>query len=108
MDTVEKIKQQLASQPVLLYMKGSPTLPQCGFSARAVQRLSACGEKFGYVDILQDAELREVLKQYSNWPTYPQLYIKGQLVGGADIIEELYQSGELEKLIKEAVSAPCI
>src|SRR5262245_35394759 len=98
-DINERIKQQLASDRVLLYMKGSPDFPQCGFSARAVAALKACGTKFTHVNILEDPELREGLKRYSNWPTYPQLYVAGELVGGADIVEQMYRSGELQELI---------
>jgi monothiol glutaredoxin len=101
-NVVDRIKTQLASAPVMLYMKGTPDFPQCGFSATAVQALNAVGAKFQTVNIFEDPELREALKQYSNWPTYPQLYVKGELVGGADIIREMYQSGELQKLVAEA------
>jgi monothiol glutaredoxin len=99
---VDRIKQQLSGSKVLLYMKGTPDFPQCGFSAAAVQALSAAGAQFDTVNIFEDPELREALKQYSNWPTYPQLYIKGELIGGADIIREMHQSGELQKAISEA------
>ena len=102
MDVVERIKSQLSSHPVLLYMKGTPDFPQCGFSATAVKALNAVGAKFDTVNIFEDPELREALKQYSNWPTYPQLYVKGELVGGCDIIVEMYKSGELQKVVNEA------
>ncbi|WLQ11544.1 Grx4 family monothiol glutaredoxin [Hahella aquimaris] len=102
MDVIEVIKEQLTSNPVILFMKGSPNAPQCGFSARTVQALMACGEKFAYVNILEHPEIREALKTYSNWPTYPQLYIKGELVGGCDIVTELYESGELQGMVKGA------
>ncbi len=102
MDVNETIKQQIEENPILLYMKGTPQAPQCGFSAKTVQALMACGERFAYVNILDNQELREALKVYSSWPTYPQLYVKGELVGGCDIILEMYESGELEKLVKEA------
>lgn len=98
-NVVDRIKQQLSSSKVLLYMKGTPDFPQCGFSAAAVQVLNAVGAKYDSVNIFEDPELREALKQYSNWPTYPQLYINGELIGGADIIREMYQSGELQKLL---------
>jgi monothiol glutaredoxin len=98
----EKIKAQLASHTVLLYMKGTPDFPQCGFSSRAVQILESCGADFGAVNILEDGELREALKLYSNWPTYPQLYVKGELIGGCDIMTDLYNSGELHKLVNPA------
>lgn len=104
MDINETIKQQLESNGILVYMKGNPQAPQCGFSARTVQALMACGERFAFVNILDNQELREGLKAYSNWPTFPQLYIKGELVGGCDIISELFESGELEKMIKSAAA----
>lgn len=103
MDVIETIKQQLSQNPIILYMKGSPNAPQCGFSARTVQALMACGEKFAYVNILEHPEIRENLKAYSNWPTYPQLYVNGELVGGCDIVTEMYEKGELQTLVKGAV-----
>ncbi|ABC28609.1 Glutaredoxin-related protein [Hahella chejuensis KCTC 2396] len=105
MDVIEVIKEQLTSNPIILFMKGTPNAPQCGFSARTVQALMACGEKFAYVNILEHPEIREALKTYSNWPTYPQLYIKGELVGGCDIVAELYESGELQGMVKGAAVA---
>ncbi len=102
MDVVNRIKTQLSSSPVVLYMKGTPDFPQCGFSAQAVAALRACGAQFKSVDIFEDPELREALKSYSNWPTYPQLYVNGELVGGCDIALEMYRSGELKKLLEEA------
>ena len=105
MDVIERIQEQLKSNPVVLYMKGTPDFPQCGFSAAAVRTLEACGASFGYVNIFEDPELREALKRYSNWPTYPQLYINGELIGGADIIQEMYRSGELQQLLKDAGAA---
>lgn len=102
MDVTERIKSQLSSNPVLLYMKGTPDFPQCGFSATAVRALNAVGAKFESVNIFEEPELREALKQYSNWPTYPQLYVKGELIGGCDIIVEMYNNGELQKIISEA------
>ena len=104
MDTVNKIKQQLAEHPILLYMKGSPKLPQCGFSARAVQCIDACGVNFASVDVLANPDIRQTLPQVSSWPTFPQLFVKGELIGGADIIAELYASGELETLLTEIKS----
>ena len=101
MDVIERIKSQLSSNPVLLYMKGTPDFPQCGFSATAVRALNAADAAFESVNIFEDPELREALKQYSNWPTYPQLYVNGELIGGCDIIVEMYNSGELKKLIDE-------
>jgi monothiol glutaredoxin len=104
MDVIETIKQQLSQNPIILYMKGSPNAPQCGFSARTVQALMACGEKFAYVNILEHPEIRESLKTYSNWPTFPQLYVRGELVGGCDIVTEMYEKGELQSLVKDAVA----
>jgi monothiol glutaredoxin len=104
MDVIERIKSQLSANPVLLYMKGTPDFPQCGFSAAAVRALNAVGAQFAHVNIFEDPELREALKQYSNWPTYPQLYVNGELIGGSDIIIEMYKSGELQKLLGEATA----
>ena len=101
METIEKIKQQLADNPIILYMKGSPKLPSCGFSAQASLALMSCGEPFAYVDILQNPDIRAELPKYANWPTFPQLWVDGELVGGCDIIIEMYQRGELQQLIKE-------
>ena len=105
MDTIETIKGQLSGNDVILYMKGTPQAPQCGFSARSVQALMSCGERFAFVNILEHPEIREQLKVYSNWPTFPQLYVKGELVGGCDIITEMFDNGELQPLIKEAVGS---
>ena len=102
MDIIETIKEQIASNPVLLYMKGSPNAPQCGFSARASQAVMACREKFAYVDILQHPEIRANLPKYANWPTFPQLWVAGELVGGSDIMTEMFEKGELQTLIKDA------
>lgn len=105
MNVIERIEQQLRENPVILYMKGTPDFPQCGFSGRAVEILNACGVEYAYVNILEDPELREALKSYANWPTYPQLYVKGQLVGGCDIMLQLYQSSQLQRLLEEATAA---
>ena len=105
MDINETIKSQLEENPIILYMKGSPQAPQCGFSAKTVQAVMACGERFAFVNILDNQEIRENLKVYSNWPTFPQLYVNGELVGGCDIVMEMYESGELKKLIGEAAAA---
>ena len=100
MDIQAVIRDQVTGHPVVLYMKGTPQFPQCGFSATAVQILKACGVgDFFSVDVLENQDIREGIKQYANWPTIPQLYIQGQFVGGADIMRELYQSGELQKLL---------
>jgi monothiol glutaredoxin len=102
MDVNERIKKQLETYPVLLYMKGTPDFPQCGFSAKTVSVLRAVGAKFAYINIFEDPEIREGLKAYSNWPTFPQLYVDGELVGGCDITVELYESGELKKIVDNA------
>ncbi|MDD5035463.1 MAG: Grx4 family monothiol glutaredoxin [Methylococcaceae bacterium] len=99
MEVIERIKQQIESHPILLYMKGTPDFPQCGFSGRAVQILQQCGVEFAYVNIFEDPEVRENLKTYSQWPTFPQLFVNGELVGGSDIMMDLFQSGELQKLL---------
>ena len=105
MDVVERIKTELATGPVVLFMKGTPDFPQCGFSAQTVAALRAVGADFRHVNIFEDPELREALKRFSNWPTYPQLYVKGELVGGCDIALEMLKSGELKKLLTEAGAA---
>jgi monothiol glutaredoxin len=102
---IETIKQQIAENPIILYMKGSPNQPQCGFSARASQALMGCGERFAFVDILSNPEIRQALPVYANWPTFPQLWIKGELIGGSDIIAEMFEKGELQPLVKEAVAS---
>jgi monothiol glutaredoxin len=102
MNVTERIKAQLSAAPVVLFMKGTPDFPQCGFSAQAVAALRSCGADFAAVNIFEDPELREGLKRYSNWPTYPQLYLKGELLGGCDITLEMFRSGELKKLLDEA------
>ena len=102
MDIIDTIKEQIANNTVLLYMKGSPNAPQCGFSARAAQVVMGCGEKFAYVDILQNPEIRANLPKYANWPTFPQLWVAGELVGGSDIMTERFEKGELQTLIKDA------
>jgi monothiol glutaredoxin len=105
MDVIERIKTQLAENPVILYMKGTPDFPQCGFSGRAVQILEQCGVDFAYVNIFEDPELRESLKTYAQWPTFPQLYINGELVGGSDIMMDLFQKGELQQKLAEAAGS---
>ena len=103
MDVLDRIKQQVTENPVVIYMKGTPQMPQCGFSSRAAQALSACGEEFAYVNVLEDMEIFENLPRFADWPTFPQIYINGELVGGCDITLELYQQGELKKMVHEAV-----
>lgn len=97
----ERIEQDIADNNVLLYMKGSPMFPQCGFSAAVVQVLTHMGVKFKGVDVLTDPAIREGIKQFSNWPTIPQLYVKGEFVGGCDIVREMFESGELSQLMKD-------
>ena len=99
MEIQERIRKVIEENSVMLFMKGSPDFPQCGFSGRVVQILEACGVEFGAADVLVDPELREGIKSYSNWPTIPQLYIQGELIGGSDIVMEMYENGELKKKI---------
>ena len=99
LDINQRIEQQLSAYPVLLYMKGTPDFPQCGFSARVVAALRALEAKFAYVNIFEDLEIRDGLKAYSNWPTFPQLYVSGELIGGCDIAVEMYESGELAETL---------
>lgn len=103
-DVLERIKQQVESNPVVIYMKGTPEMPRCGFSHRASQALAATGLPFAYVNVLEDPEIFENLPRYADWPTFPQIYIDGELVGGCDITLELYQNGELQKLVENAVA----
>jgi monothiol glutaredoxin len=106
MDIKQKIHETVTGNPVVLYMKGTPQAPQCGFSARAIQILQACGVKnLVAVDVLADPEVRQGVKDYANWPTVPQLYIAGEFVGGSDIMTEMYQSGELQKQLEPIVNA---
>jgi monothiol glutaredoxin len=101
MDTQERIKEKVTGNRVVLFMKGTPQFPQCGFSALAVQVLTACGVKdFAAVNVLADQEIREGIKHYANWPTIPQLYVNGEFVGGSDIMREMYEAGELQKLLE--------
>jgi monothiol glutaredoxin len=97
----DRIAQDVAENEVLLYMKGTPVFPQCGFSAAVVQVLSELGVKFKAVDVLKDPEIRQGIKEFSNWPTIPQLYVKGEFVGGCDIIKEMFEQGELDAFLKE-------
>jgi monothiol glutaredoxin len=105
MDVQDRIKSQLSAQPVVLFMKGTPDFPQCGFSAQTVAALRAVGTAFHAVNIFDDPELRDALKRYSNWPTYPQLYVNGELIGGCDITLQMYQNGELKDLLTSATAA---
>ena len=98
---LETIKRQISENPILLYMKGSPQAPQCGFSAKTIECMVGCGQRFAYVDILSNPEIRATLPSYAEWPTFPQLWVNGELVGGCDIVTEMFESGELEALLSE-------
>jgi monothiol glutaredoxin len=106
MEVVDRIKQHLATQPVVLFMKGTPDFPQCGFSAQTVAALKHVGAQFHAVNIFEDLELRDELKRFSNWPTYPQLYVNGELIGGCDIAMQMVKSGELKQLIDATAGKP--
>lgn len=103
MDVMERIKQQVEANPIVIFMKGTPEMPQCGFSSRASQALAACGVPFAHVNVLADPEIFENLPRYANWPTFPQVYVDGELIGGCDITLEMFQKGELQKLTQAAV-----
>lgn len=102
MSTLDTIKEQIENNTVLLYMKGTPRMPQCGFSAQTVQALMACGERFAFVNILENPEIRAELPKYANWPTFPQLWVDGELIGGCDIVVEMANNGELTPIIQAA------
>ena len=102
MTIIEELENQVKDNPILLYMKGSPEAPQCGFSSKASQILIACGKPFSFVDILSNPEIRANLPQFSNWPTFPQLFVNGELIGGCDIISELHEAGDLLTIINSA------
>lgn len=104
MDVLERIDQQVKNNPVVIYMKGTPQMPQCGFSMRAAQALGSTGVPFAYVNVLQDPEIFENLPRYADWPTFPQIYIDGELVGGCDITLEMQSSGELKTMMEEAAA----
>ncbi len=104
MDVLERIKAQVTSNPVVIYMKGTPQMPQCGFSSRAAQALQACGVPFAHVNVLADPEIFQNLPRFANWPTFPQIYVNGELIGGCDITLELYQKGELKPMLEQAVA----
>ena len=101
MDVNERIEEQLKDNKVMLYMKGTPDFPQCGFSGQTVAALKSVGKPFAYVNIFEDPEIRDGLKAYSNWPTFPQLYVNGELIGGCDIVMEMYNSGELQQVLDD-------
>lgn len=102
MDVMDQIKNQIEKNPIIVYMKGSPNAPQCGFSARTAEALMSCGVKFAFVDILNNPDLRSNLPRYGNWPTFPQLWVKGELIGGCDIVTDMHAKGELLPLLQEA------
>ena len=104
MSIEDTIKDQIQNNPILIYMKGNPNQPQCGFSARSTQILMACGQKFAYVDILSNPEIRSSLPAISEWPTFPQLFVDGELIGGCDIITEMFESGELKQLLDDSAA----
>lgn len=102
MDVMDRIKGHIESNPIVIFMKGTPQFPMCGFSSRAVEALKQCGAEFGYVNVLAEPDIRQALPQYSEWPTFPQLFINGELIGGCDITLELFQNGELQKMVAAA------
>jgi monothiol glutaredoxin len=102
MDVLDRIKEQVENNPVIIYMKGTPQFPQCGFSSRAAAALQDCGEKFAYVNVLADPEIFENLPRFADWPTFPQVYIDGELIGGCDITLEMHGSGDLKTAVSEA------
>lgn len=104
MDPIERIKNIVETNPIVIFMKGTPQFPQCGFSMRTVEALKACGAEFHAVDVLAEPEFRQNLPRYSDWPTFPQVFIKGELVGGCDIVLGMYQSGDLQRMTQEAVA----
>jgi len=105
MEALDRIKEQVENHPVIIYMKGTPKLPQCGFSMRAAQALQSTGHEFAYVNIIEDPEIMEALPQFADWPTFPQIYINGELIGGCDITVEMAGTGELTQMVEQAGSA---
>ncbi len=105
MDVLERIGKIVNDSPVVVFMKGTPQLPQCGFSSRTAEALMACGKEFAHVNVLADPEIFENLPRYADWPTFPQVYIKGELIGGCDITLEMFQKGDLQKMVNEAVGS---
>lgn len=105
METIDRIKQQIADNTILLYMKGSPKLPMCGFSARTTEAVLSCGQPFAYVDVLSNPDIRAELPKFANWPTFPQLWVNGELIGGCDIVLEMHGKGELRPLLEQATAA---
>jgi monothiol glutaredoxin len=104
MDALDRIREQVENNPVIIYMKGTPQMPQCGFSGRTVEALKRCGQEFGYVNVFADPEIRENLPRFADWPTFPQVYIDGELIGGCDITLELFEKGELQTMVEQAVA----
>ncbi len=104
MDVIQRIKDQIQGNPIVLFMKGTPDAPQCGFSMQTAQALKACNVEFAYVDILAEPEIRANLPHYSNWPTFPQVFINGELIGGCDITLDLFQKGELQRMTQEVAA----
>ncbi len=104
-DVIADIKRTITEQPIVLFMKGTPEFPQCGFSMRTSEALKACGARFAYVDVIANPTVRQYLPQVSNWPTFPQVFVNGELVGGCDIVMEMYQNGELQRLTQTAANA---
>jgi len=104
MDVLERIGKIVNDHPVVVFMKGTPQLPQCGFSSRTAEALMACGKEFAHVNVLADPDIFQNLPRYADWPTFPQVYINGELIGGCDITLEMYQKGDLQKMISEAVA----
>lgn len=104
-DVMDRIKDAVENNPVVVFMKGTPQLPQCGFSSRTAEALKGCGQEFAYVNVLTDPEIFQNLPRYADWPTFPQVYIKGELIGGCDITLEMFQKGELQTMVEEACAA---
>jgi monothiol glutaredoxin len=102
MDVLERIDQQVKGNPIVIYMKGTPQMPMCGYSSRASQAMQSCGVEFAYVNVLADPEIFENLPRYQDWPTFPQIYVNGELIGGHDILMDMYQKGELQPLLEAA------
>lgn len=103
-EIIATIEQQISENPIILYMKGSPQAPQCGFSAKTIECLVGCGQRFAYVDILSNPDIRSTLPGHANWPTFPQLWVDGELVGGCDIVTEMFEAGELQTLLEETTA----
>jgi monothiol glutaredoxin len=103
-DVLERIDEHVKNNPVIIFMKGTPQLPQCGFSSRAAEMLKSCGKEFAYFNVIADMEVFQNLPRYADWPTFPQLYVNGELVGGHDIMLEMFEKGELKKLVDEATA----